>query len=548
MQSNTATLKMIFPISRLVFLFFLQLTTLGLGLHSVCAQDKKQKEVPFSQLFKEMFVGTKEVEYKNVKFINDLASATDDSLPLDIRPYLRTKLRIKEINGYFKTTAEGIGFENCTFDDDLKFVKIKFETNLLFSDCQFMSTKRSGIIEGGKVTTYATFIGGASLPLDSCIFTSQFNITTSETSGQWFSIENCTFPDFYLNVQGNANIFVVGCTISLTELDVSKKTWVRFQKCVFDFEQKSRFTLYAPRRELMVTAGDGSLLSFDTCTMNGPKDFLLTIQANSGTVNIVNSKIDLELLIDSDEKLFLSAWNNKIDRMSKPRINALSNLSGLAPNGINHFYFSPFDSVSFAQNIENQPIRKEIEFDKGIASLKVFYDHYRETGQTELANLVYTRIRDIEKLKLAQRFRTNPSFNNFFSYQLSRLLKFYTNYGTDPARALVISFYIILLFGGFYFFFPSDWDIASKSRLILNFKTFAQKNEHGYFKPFLILIYGLFISLLNAITLSLNSFTTLGFGNIPTTGLARYVCVLQGFIGWFLLSLFTVALINQAQF
>jgi len=36
-----------------------------------------------------------------------------------------------------------------------------------------------------------------------------------------------------------------------------------------------------------------------------------------------------------------------------------------------------------------------------------------------------------------------------------------------------------------------------------------------------------------------------GFGTIPTRGLARYVCIIQGFIGWFLLSIFTVALINQ---
>jgi hypothetical protein len=54
--------------------------------------------------------------------------------------------------------------------------------------------------------------------------------------------------------------------------------------------------------------------------------------------------------------------------------------------------------------------------------------------------------------------------------------------------------------------------------------------------------------LLNAITLSLNSFVTLGFGNIPTKGAARYVCIFQGFLGWFLLSIFTVALINQVLF
>jgi hypothetical protein len=105
-----------------------------------------------------------------------------------------------------------------------------------------------------------------------------------------------------------------------------------------------------------------------------------------------------------------------------------------------------------------------------------------------------------------------------------------------------------MLFSIFYFFFPSEWDTKSKGQLILDYKVFAEKNEQGYFKPFLRLSVGFFISLINAITLSLNSFVTLGFGTIPTSGLARYVCILQGFIGWFLLSIFTASLINQVMF
>jgi hypothetical protein len=118
-------------------------------------------------------------------------------------------------------------------------------------------------------------------------------------------------------------------------------------------------------------------------------------------------------------------------------------------------------------------------------------------------------------------------------------------YGTDPARAILISIYIVVLFGIFFFFFPSDWDTTSKAALLSNYRDFIEKNEKGYWKPFLALSKGFFISLVNAITLSLNAFITLGFGNIPTHGVARYFCVLEGFIGWFLLSIFTVALINQ---
>ncbi len=68
-----------------------------------------------------------------------------------------------------------------------------------------------------------------------------------------------------------------------------------------------------------------------------------------------------------------------------------------------------------------------------------------------------------------------------------------------------------LKFGVFFFLIPYDWDVTSKKRLIQNFKDFIQKNEKGYVVPFFVLIGGLGISLLNALTLSLNAFITSGY-------------------------------------
>ena len=54
-----------------------------------------------------------------------------------------------------------------------------------------------------------------------------------------------------------------------------------------------------------------------------------------------------------------------------------------------------------------------------------------------------------------------------------------------------------------------------------------------------------FIKVLNALMLSINTFTTLGFGEIPIKGLPRYLAIIQGFIGWFMLTIFSVSLISQ---
>jgi len=54
-----------------------------------------------------------------------------------------------------------------------------------------------------------------------------------------------------------------------------------------------------------------------------------------------------------------------------------------------------------------------------------------------------------------------------------------------------------------------------------------------------------FIAYCNALMLSINTFTTLGFGEIPIKGLPRYLTIIQGFIGWFMLSIFSVSIITQ---
>jgi hypothetical protein len=71
------------------------------------------------------------------------------------------------------------------------------------------------------------------------------------------------------------------------------------------------------------------------------------------------------------------------------------------------------------------------------------------------------------------------------------------------------------------------------------------KNIQIGFLLLLGLLYDLCIKALNALMLSINTFTTLGFGEIPIKGLPRYLAIIQGFIGWFMLTIFSVSLISQ---
>ena len=60
-----------------------------------------------------------------------------------------------------------------------------------------------------------------------------------------------------------------------------------------------------------------------------------------------------------------------------------------------------------------------------------------------------------------------------------------------------------------------------------------------------VLVFDVFVKALNALMLSRNTFTALGFGEIPIEGLPRYLAIIQGFIGWFMLTIFSVSLITQ---
>ncbi|MCU0417707.1 MAG: potassium channel family protein [Cytophagaceae bacterium] len=62
---------------------------------------------------------------------------------------------------------------------------------------------------------------------------------------------------------------------------------------------------------------------------------------------------------------------------------------------------------------------------------------------------------------------------------------------------------------------------------------------------FTLMLKVLIIRIFDAFTMSLNSFSTLGYGELPANEWVRYLTIIEGFIGWFLLSIFSVALISQ---
>ena len=278
--------------------------------------------------------------------------------------------------------------------------------------------------------------------------------------------------------------------------------------------------------------------------------------------------------------------------------------------------------------LENAIIKNEFVY-KNEQKLKGrLYQMYRQNFDTDFANLVYADIKDLETKRSGYLYKQNPSFKSFFTWKINQFLKVFSAYGTEHARAVVFSMYVILLFAFIYLLFPNSWDSHGRKRIMDRYSFFFtymnkksgihevyldnQKEELLEFDEFkkaveqqgktvpkfftatalplykwavsgtkfsasvlkrfdimkgtwnevpkkkrvwksilligaflIAICYDVIIKMLNALMLSINTFTTLGFGEIPIKGLPRYLAIIQGFIGWFMLTIFSVSLISQ---
>jgi hypothetical protein len=181
--------------------------------------------------------------------------------------------------------------------------------------------------------------------------------------------------------------------------------------------------------------------------------------------------------------------------------------------------------------------------DEYYALIKVysqFLRAYKNNGDQESYNDCYIEMKDIQTRKAAFNFKQDPSVNNYFEWKLNRFLKIFCDYGTNPVKALIVSTYVIMLFGLLYFVFPSEGEVIDWKRLSMALKN--RKKMMPLIKKELFIG---FKQLANALALSMNAFVTLGYGEMPARGIARYLAVFEGLTGWFLLSIFSASLISQ---
>ncbi|HMP99667.1 MAG TPA: potassium channel family protein [Cyclobacteriaceae bacterium] len=386
-------------------------------------------------------------------------------------------------------------------------------------------------------------------------FNDYFYINTINESGGSLLIENCQF-----NFDANYNEFYhIPVNVILAKRRQEK---VFFESSIQKFDTLKRYSNELSATDFSISAPSLNSISIknNIFKVNAGYHSLLRIRSECKVFDFSNNELEVYLhfsgLKVSDRFVFLE---NKLSRLiflsdiilPEYLNNIKINWDQFAGRRVANIQYRTTGWTAKVDDIYNELVPGDLEninsFNELIRTYQMLLNIFKYSGDIFSVNGCFSEMKDLYGLMLKHNYEKNGGFRAYFSWKINRLMKVYTDHGTDPALAIVNSIYVIFFFGLVFFIFPSEWDLSKKSKLLRDFKDFYQRKSKGYLKPFMVLLGGFLLSLLNAITLSLNSFTTLGFGDIPTKGVARYLCIVEGFIGWFLLSIFTVALINQVS-
>jgi hypothetical protein len=157
---------------------------------------------------------------------------------------------------------------------------------------------------------------------------------------------------------------------------------------------------------------------------------------------------------------------------------------------------------------------------------------------------------------IMQYFSSEQRLEDFYTENYIEDFKTFAEYKKEMKESKVlVPLFIVLLGKPLYLFSVIKYKVVSfiyrRTELLqgrwIDLKS-TRKVLVGITVFISVVIYLIYLGLiraLNATTLSINAFSTLGFGTIPVKGASRYITIIEGFLGWFLLSIFSVSLISQ---
>ena len=419
----------------------------------------------------------------------------------------------------------------------------------------------------------------------------------------------------------------------------NRHVYYTFSNCIFkagigffDFNNGSSFNFIRCNidKSLQITRTPGKP---DLYIFNSNVNTLVFASGDAKELVVKNSSIKDVILQGTIIESTAHFVNNKIDEIDitgaqLPESNTYISFNQISKKLFVNIYSIDYPDGKKYEVSDTMDFEMKEHYDLLIASYTLLLTSYQNIGEQDSYNACYIEMKNIETRRLEYLFTKSPTFKGFFTWKINQFLKVFSAYGTEPARAVIFSMWVILLFAFIYLLFPNSWDSHGRKRIMNRYAFFFtymnkksgihevylenQKPELLEFDDFKNLVdkqgksvpkfftatalplykwaisgtklsanilkrvdimkgtwselpknkriwksillisaftvaicYDVLIKMLNALMLSINTFTTLGFGEIPIKGLPRYLAIIQGFIGWFMLTIFSVSLISQ---
>ena len=538
--------------------------------------------------------------------------------------------------------AEFIRTDTIIINKALEFNNVHFEHSALWPYL-------TGVFNHIKFNKPVSFVNTSTLSLYNCVFKDKFEIRNGDEATEGQKHLDKVWSVFSGMIVFHETKFEKSPYLVLRFENHELYTWLSITHCHFSNSDENKSVIiilaYFFSVEFKNNFFDGKeriSLRFDNIkeldvSYNDFNEFLPTFDLEnfeeSYDVSIMENEMGgrVSFSVDALSPNFVIPWQQLDSKILSPEgYEFYAKELNIEAGGKEYDWYNltKNDSIQKDYFVNKRYLKYKNSYKKEIQLLAKFRNFYEEQHDAEEANLVYMELKNLETERLKFLYKSDPAFKNYFKWKINQFLKIFSDYGTEPSKAIVFSIYVILAFAFIYLFFPNTWDSHGKNRILdrytffikyMNkkagihevyldekkeelleydeFKTMVESSGKTVPKFFtitalpiykwavsgtklsvsllrkidflegnwedlpekkrlwkkalligafcVVLIYDIFIKMLNALMLSVNTFTTLGFGEIPIKGLPRYLAIIQGFIGWFMLTIFSVSLITQ---
>ncbi len=188
------------------------------------------------------------------------------------------------------------------------------------------------------------------------------------------------------------------------------------------------------------------------------------------TINLTGAEVKKALFIDS---LFVENYIGILN-FDFPEKNTNASWYNLGGEKFAIFNIELSGMVVPYQAKTDKQLANNIMYNDLMSAYNKFNTLYHDRGNITSANASYVEIKNIETRKQAFIQKVNPSLNNLINYKLNVFLRIFSDYATNPGKALLHSILMILLFTIFYIFTFSGWDGLTYKFYFSQFNIFSE--------------------------------------------------------------------------